>query len=244
MPAASIMNLDMCMNKTAIISGEYDFLSKAMDDLGVDYIQTGANSNIAKEVSFHPDMQVLVTPFRTFVLKGGKQLKGKLQRLGISIQETYKFPESKYPGDVLCNAKFLGNKIICNSKTIDISITEYCKAMDYKIIHVNQGYSGCSICKISDNAIISGDKMICKKAAENNIDALYIDDNEIILPGYDHGFIGGCTGLISESCLIFTGELNACSFGKSFKEFANRYGVDILEIHKGKPLDVGGVVII
>ena len=46
--------------------------------------------------------------------------------------------------------------------------------MGYEIINVKQGYAKCSICVVSDNAIITADKGIAKAAIQNRIDVLEI----------------------------------------------------------------------
>ena len=67
---------------------------------------------------------------------------------------------AKYPSDVLFNACLVGNNIICNEKTISKLILEEAKARGYQIIDVSQGYTKCSVCVVSDNAVITADNGI------------------------------------------------------------------------------------
>ena len=61
-------------------------------------------------------------------------------------------------------------------------------------IPVKQGYAGCSGLTIGD-AIATADPSIARAAASCNIQVIPVPDKDILLPGYDHGFFGGCGGV-------------------------------------------------
>ena len=58
-------------------------------------------------------------------------------------------------------------------------------------ISSRQGYSRCSVCVVSDNAIITADEGICRSAEAHGVDVLKIRPGYIDPPGFDYGFIGG-----------------------------------------------------
>ena len=51
---------------------------------------------------------------------------------------------------------------------------------------------------VSNKAIITSDKVIAHEAKKVDLDVLLIPPGDIILPGLDYGFIGGCCGLIEK----------------------------------------------
>lgn len=68
--------------------------------------------------------------------------------------------KSPYPYDVSLNAAFFGDKIICNRNYVAREILDYAECNGLKLIHTNQGYSKCSVCIVSENAVITADDNI------------------------------------------------------------------------------------
>lgn len=229
------------MSKSVIVNGEFQHIIKALESYGVEIATVKPNKHLPKPVAAHADMNYFILGNQMFVA-GGAEAEN-LHFDGYSVNEL-DLPGKRYPYDVICNAKLIGEHLFCNVRTIDKKITECAIADGYKIIDVRQGYAGCSICKVNENAIITSDKGIADAAVKNNIDVLLIDNSDILLPGYDVGFIGGCTGLLSAKQLLFTGNLNKCSFGKSMRDFCERYGVTVIELIDDKPIDVGGILML
>ena len=91
----------------------------------------------------------------------GGELKQKFK-----LVKTNTTAGNKYPEDVRLNCAVIGNKIICNCKTIAQEVLEYAYVNDYSIIDVNQGYARCSVCIVNENAIITDDKSIYTAAGK------------------------------------------------------------------------------
>ena len=137
---------------------EYNYLSEFFN-----VIKLPLSNDVYEEISGHSDIfytkinnQVIAAPNaeimeQQFIL--GKEKVGK-----------------EYPKDVLYNVCQIGNKVI-GSKYTDKSIK-----LD---IIVKQGYVKCSIAVTSDNSCITSDKGIAKVLESNNIDVLYIEENNI-----------------------------------------------------------------
>ncbi|MBO5060697.1 MAG: hypothetical protein J6C82_07280 [Clostridia bacterium] len=151
---------------------------------------------------------------------------------------------NKYPFDIAYNAARVGEKIFCNEKFTDSVIINYANKNNINIINTKQGYSKCSICVVSDNAIITSDKNIMVAAEKNKIDVLAVDDNRIKLEGFEHGFIGGSTGLIDKNTLVFNGDINFHSDANRIIDFCNLYGVKPISLNNGPIVDIGSIIAI
>ena len=75
------------------------------------------------------------------------------------------------------------------------------------------------------------------------ISVLLIEPGHINLPGYNTGFIGGCTGLdFIHNELIFNGDLSLHPDGDRIREFVESHGVTIKDF-PGRPLtDIGSII--
>jgi len=102
---------------------------------------------------------------------------------------------AEYPCDVLFNACLVGKTLICNEKTVSKLILNEAKKQVSNVINVPQGYTKCSVCIVSDNAIITADRAIAAACVSCGIDVLQITEGHVSLPPYSFGFIGGAGGM-------------------------------------------------
>lgn len=148
-----------------------------------------------------------------------------------------------YPNDCALNVKIVGNHAIFNPKCIDASLHNYLEKEGVNQVLVKQGYAGCSICKVNDFAIITADNSIADKASQAGIEVLRIQSGEISLPGYDTGFIGGCS-FCDDNNVYFYGDINKHSECELIKQFIAKHGKQIVCLHSDGLIDVGGFVTI
>lgn len=147
--------------------------------------------------------------------------------------------EKEYPKDVLYNVCQIGNKII-GSKYTDKSI-----APD---ILVKQGYVKCSVAVTSDKSCITSDKGIEKILKQNNIDTLYVEENNIKLLKKDgsisnmKGFIGGATLAFDNKFVLFGDSDNLANKEKILKHL-NNYSLELIEFEGLNIYDYGGGII-
>ncbi len=150
--------------------------------------------------------------------------------------------KSPYPYDCKLNCAIIGEKVICNPATVPDEIISLFHLYNYKIINVKQGYSKCSVCVVSDSAIITDDESIYYSCSKNGMDTLLVNKGSIKLTGYNYGFIGGCTGLIDNNKLLFNGDINFHKNCNDILDFINRHGVEPVII-KDEPLtDIGSII--
>lgn len=207
--------------------------------LGISIVFIPQNPRFDKAVSGHADMNVLNINGKLFTYVETKHLFVNCE---ISGREDHEF--LKYPCDVGLNCAILGRKMVCNTKYCDKKVLEYAKICGFDIIHVNQGYAKCNICVVSDNAVITEDRGIFEILTKKGIDCLLLNRHEVILNGYDYGFIGGASGKISDNVLAFCGNIQMHSEYENIKSFCDKYNVQILSLSDDALYDVGSIIAI
>ena len=206
---------------------EYNYLSKFFN-----VIRLPLSNDVYEEISGHSDIfytkinnQVIIAPNaevmeQQFIM--GKEKVGK-----------------EYPKDVLYNVCQIGNKVI-GSKYTDKSIKPD--------IIVKQGYVKCSIAVTSDNSCITSDKGIANVLESNNIDVLYIEENNIKLLKKDatastmKGFIGGASFVFDNKFVLF-GDSNNLSNKDKIIQHLDKYNLELVDFKGLHIYDYGGGII-
>lgn len=206
---------------------EYNYLSKFFN-----VIKLPLSNDVYEEISGHSDIfytkinnQVIVAPNaeimeQHFIL--GKEKVGK-----------------EYPKDVLYNVCQIGNKVI-GSKYTDKSIKPD--------IIVKQGYVKCSIAVTSDNSCITSDKGIARVLESNNIDVIYIEENNINLLKKDatasimKGFIGGAS-LVFDNKFVLFGDSNNLSNKDKIIQHLDKYNLELVDFKGLDIYDYGGGIV-
>ena len=198
---------------------EYNVLSKYFN-----IIKLPLSEDVYEEISGHSDIfyakinnKVICAPNSEFIDNGFEIGNTKIQK--------------DYPNDVLYNVCQIGNKII-GSKYTDISIKPD--------IIVKQGYVKCSISVTSNNSCITTDKKIAEVLEQHDIDALYIEENNIKLLKKDKsiskmkGFIGGATLFFDNKFILF-GDINNLNNKEEILKHINKYNLELIDF---KGLDI------
>lgn len=206
---------------------EYNYLSKFFNA-----IRLPLSNDVYEEISGHSDIfytkinnQVIVAPNaevmeQQFIL--GKEKVGK-----------------EYPKDVLYNVCQIGDKVI-GSKYTDKSIKPD--------IIVKQGYVKCSIAVTSNNSCITSDKGIAKVLKRNNIEVLYVEENDIKLLKKDatastmKGFIGGASFVFDNKFVLF-GDSNNLSNKDKIIQHLDKYNLELVDFKGLHIYDYGGGII-
>ena len=199
-------------------------------------------------VASHPDMIIFIGFGKLFCHESyyaenreliDKVASGSTLELTLSNEPTGK----KYPLDVLFNAALVGNRLICNTKTVSKLVLEAARAFGCEIVHVPQGYTKCSTCIVSDNAIITADRPIFDACRDAGIDALLISEGHIDLTGYGYGFIGGASGVCGDK-VYFCGDTSLHPDGERIKEFCQKHGKTAVSLSDKRLYDVGTIMFI
>ena len=165
------------MNKTLVVDSRISVNSlKRLESMGFDVIKIPQNSCYDTPISAHPDIFMTRIGERWFIDASVHQMftfiaKSEIVRRGQAPSEKY-----KYPDDVYLNCVQVGKYLICNKKHTSREVVEYASKNGINVIDVKQGYCKCSICVVSDNAVITEDSGISKALAENtDLDVLLIE---------------------------------------------------------------------
>lgn len=217
-----------------------DKLGKSLVSQGIEPIYISDNPDVDPRLGGHVDLSIFKVQDKVFVLAGwiagNSLLVNKLTNSGIRIIFSDRRQSPIYPHDANLCACAVGNRIIHSKKATDPVI--YQNWPD-RLIDVKQAYSKCSVCVVDDNAIITADSGIANKAEENGIEVLHISPGEIILEGFDSGFIGGAS-FADESAIYFTGRLG--SYNDSVEAFIATHGKKTVYLNSEMAFDIGGAI--
>lgn len=148
-------------------------------------------------------------------------------------------PVSKrYPDDIVLNGLFLSGDLYGRTD----KLAKFLCLSAKKTVHVNQGYARCSVCKISEDAIITADPSIARAAEENGVDVLKITPGHVLLDGYGYGFIGGASFFHGDT-LYFFGRIEDHPDYAEIKDFASKHSVKLVSVSDHTLSDIGGAVV-
>ena len=217
-----------------------DKMKKTLLDNGYTLIDSLCLKNVQPGISHHPDMQ-LVNSYNGWVCapEAYSYYKPYFDDAGLVLVKGKTNLQHDYPFDIAYNIASTENIAIHNFKYTDQA---FLNLSEQKHINVSQGYAKCSICIVSDNAFITSDEGIYKVLINNGADVLKVSDDKIILPGYDHGFIGGACGLVEKNLLAFCGDVKKHNQYREIEEFCLKYNVEILSLSEEELTDFGTIV--
>ena len=228
------------VNRVISSSSSFKILYKSLKNLGIDSIKIDSCMNLLPQISDHADMQVCYMGEGLFICAKNGNLNINLENSKIIY--TNRELNSKYPADILLNTAIVGKYAICNKKNTSEEVIEILQQKNINIIDVKQGYGKCSVCIVSDNAIITEDESIHINAIKNRIDSLLIKKGYVNLPGFDYGFIGGATGKINKDLLSFTGTIDHHPNKEEILNFLKKYNVKPIFLTDRKIFDIGSII--
>ncbi|MGN0570584.1 MAG: DUF6873 family GME fold protein [Candidatus Fimenecus sp.] len=223
--------------------GTKDF-SSVLDVLGLSVLYTEPIAALPKNLCTHADLAVCpLENSRLFLDFSQKKLFVKLQSLGFCPSFGALTVSGGYPNDVPYNALQLGkNYLLCNEKTIDSSIYQYASEKNCAILHCKQGYTKCSVAPIRENAVMTDDKSIAEILQQNGFDVLLLEKGDILLHGFNYGFIGGCCTMLSKSEMLFLGDIRLHRNADAIQAFLKNYGISPICAGKTPLTDIGSLI--
>lgn len=219
--------------------GNYPEIISALKNEGIRTVSF-CNRNLSEETAMHQDMLMCHTEENRIFLDP-HQDKSILEKEGFTVCFSDRL-QKNYPDDVKLNCAVSEGFFICNKKCIDKSLHDALISSGKTPVYVNQGYSKCSVCFVSSNAVITEDTSIKTALDDMGVDVLLISKGDIYLSENHYGFFGGSTGKLDKNTLAVTGELKYHKDGNDIRSFCKRYGVAIIELTKGKIIDIGGII--
>ena len=210
--------------------------------LGYEVLEVPPSKLLYEAVCGHPDMLLHVIDKKKILVHKDMDINfiNNLFNIGYDVLVSGSSLRTNYPFDIILNAVNLDNLFIHNLKYTDTNLLKYVKNKKNK--NVKQGYTKCSTAIVSNNAIMTSDKNIASCAVEEGIDTLILPPGDILLPGLNYGFIGGCCGLLENNLLAFYGNLNCYAYGNEIMEFLKKHKVEPVFLRNGKLIDRGSIL--
>ena len=209
------------------------------------------DGDIASPVSFHPDMifsvvgDVLVTHWNYYSDLRGKESIDRICSLGgFRLVLSAMDRGADYPRDVGFNGLVIPEKKVLIGKTdaLSSSLLETARKMGFESVSIKQGYTACSALYVPwGNLVCTADSGIALACERSGIDVVRIScDTGIVLPGYDCGFIGGCTGVWEDAVYFFGDPLEQPGLSPLCTALRER-GIDAVSLMDGILTDYGGI---
>lgn len=226
---------------TFVMSDKYPCFVKEIEKFGHTVISSDRIDIFPFPEQKHADMQILPINNDIFILNECTVLAEKLSKQRLIFCN--KKAGNKYPQNILLNFLYLNNTLYGKLSAIDENLLDYCKENNIKTVNINQGYARCSTLVLNEKALITSDLSIEKALKKDGVEVLLISSGNIILDGYDYGFIGGASGKIDENTVVFLGNVTNHPDYRRIENFCENHNISIKIICKDMPLtDIGGIV--
>lgn len=212
----------------------------ALHRLGIRTLSPVPDPALPEETAEHADMLFchagnglcIVAPSQT-------ALRTALEKEGFSVFLS-SAPGGTYPQDVLLNAAVTKSVAAGNFRYTDPVLLGLLQ--NRKLLNVKQGYAKCSVCFVTENAVITEDEGIAAAFRKEGAEVLLISKGDIFLSETHYGFFGGCSGKLDKDLLAVTGKLSSHRDGEKIKAFAHRHGAAVTELTDGVLTDIGGIL--
>ncbi|OFI06135.1 hypothetical protein CLOACE_12830 [Clostridium acetireducens DSM 10703] len=210
--------------------------------LGCKILLCPAFKNLYNAICGHPDIQIQVLEKNKLIVHKDIDINflHLIKSQNVNVIFSKNNLESKYPKDIILNAVNTDNFFMHNLKYTDNSILTNLK--NKKLLNVNQGYTKCSTAIVKNNAFMTSDLGIANALNKEGMDVLLLPPGDILLPGLNYGFIGGCCGLIEENLMAFFGNLDYYIYKKDVIDFLKKHNVEPFFLKKGKLIDRGSIL--
>ena len=208
--------------KAVIVSPDiYKESVLSLVNMGINVLYSCENKAVMKPLAYHADMQIACVSPDTYVASPEcyEYYCKILNDYKVKIHCGNTYLSCNYPQDIAYNITVTEKVAVHNFKYTDGILKSMlsCK----KLINVSQGYTACTLCAISDTAFITSDAGIFKSLLQEGMHTLLINDDDVILPGFDHGFIGGSCFMADNKSLVVNGDAGLHRDYGKISEFCN-----------------------
>ena len=193
-------------------------------------------------ISGHPDIffcqvnnQLIVAPNLP------DSYKNSLTKNSIPFIEGESPVEKKYPGTSRYNVVATENYLIHNFRYTDSVVTK--TGDDLELIHSGQGYTRCNLLPLRYDCFITSDPGINRVLNGFKLKTFFVQPDNIILPGMQHGFFGGACGIFEDKVFII-GSLSNLKNGEELEAHFKNLDYQIIELYEGPLYDGGSIFFI
>lgn len=200
-----------------------DTLKEFLVNEGISFLLSKDNPHLDPRIADHPDLSLFVLDRENILVASEvydyyrENIKGKNLIRGEEVAR-------KYPKDAIYNLVRFKNFYIHNDFTEE-NIKKFFYEHDIAHLKVKQGYSRCSTIVLND-CLLTSDYGIYN-SLKDRVKVRLLEEDKILLDGFDKGFIGGACGLYDNK-LIFTGDIRSHRSFSLIKTACKEEGLDIL----------------
>lgn len=219
--------------------------ANSLEKLGARILRMPAHPALYDAVCCHPDMMLHHIGDDIIVHAPGtdEKLLNELRTYGFTLVQGQKALAGTYPGDIAYNVARVGKYYFHNLRHTDPTIVNLLESKGIEPVHVEQGYTKCSVLAVDENSIITTDAGITNAAERKGFDVLFLKcEDSIRLPGLNYGFIGGACGMLSDKLLVINGALSKMRDNESFNSFLSKRQIQIAELSDEDVIDIGSIL--
>lgn len=219
----------------------YDTFCKTLGK-GLTVLPSVTCKALDEPVSAHPDMVLFSVEKGSLICAEEvyDDYKKMLSPFGIKLVQGAAVLSRDYPKDIAYNVLHTSCGAFAKFDSTDKQIIDLLDRLKISKTSVRQGYARCSTVSFGD-ALISADPGIIEAGKNAGLSTLFITPGNVLLPGYDYGFLGGASGMLSGDTVAFFGDLSLHPDGKKIRDFITEKGFFIKEV-LGQPLtDIGTI---
>ncbi|MCR5041660.1 MAG: hypothetical protein K6C36_06145 [Clostridia bacterium] len=224
-----------------VVGAGNDGLIGALERLGHTVVTVEPFAGLDPRIGSHADLYVCSPqPGVAVIAPCQYRAAAELRKLGVETVFADCDPVSPYPGDVRLNALVSGRRIFGKTSALDPQLLNFFSSGDR--IDIRQGYCRCSAVAVAENAFITDDASAARAMRDNGAEVLELEKGCVRLPGFDHGFFAGATGMLDRRTLGFNGSLEKSPFYARVESFCRVYGVSAVSLSEEELSDVGSVI--
>jgi len=241
----NIPNIPKKRVRLALVDGRISSaLEEGLAQRGIEIVKTEAYPWLYPAISCHPDAVFHHLGGNLMVYAPGTSAAtvATLENMGFLMIEGEKHLTAKYPGSVHYNVARVGNLAFHNTRYTDRILRENLYNCGVELVHVNQGYTKCAVSVVDENSIITMDRGIAKVAEKKGLDVLVIDEDGILLPGIQNGFIGGATCLIDDKKFAVAGNIYRLKSAMKIIDFLSQKGIEHVSLSEEPVTDIGTII--
>jgi len=205
-------------------------------------ISIGGTGSIAGAIATHPDLygcalggSLVIEPAQLAIIEF------ELRRADVAFVPGAPLPGRDYPGHAAYNAAAFGRYFIHNLAHTDGLLLNRAKELGLTLIDVKQGYTKCNLVLVSDDAVITSDAGIAASLAPYPMAVLLIQKGHVALPGFNHGFLGGASGRVTDA-ILFNGDLSRHPDFSQITDFIEAHGARAVYFKDYALEDIGSVI--
>lgn len=216
-----------------------------LTSLGVKVLKLQPHRSLYPAVCCHPDMQLHHIGGKNIIYAPGtdQNLLDALTSYGFTLMTGESTLAPSYPADIAYNVARVGRWYFHNLRHTDPVIRRTLEKLGIEPVHVEQGYSKCSILPVGDESIITTDAGIARAAEKKGLKVLLADyEKSIRLPGLDHGFIGGAAGMLGCALCALNGNIQGLDCFDAFSSFLSKNNISIVELSDEQVTDIGSIL--